>query len=213
VADNQGIKDYVRERYAKPAELIGYGGDQGLVVGGTDSAPDTRFASFDYFLAICRIEPENNIEIILDAFSRLRQRIVLVGNWDSSPYARRVRAKFGRYQNIELKSAVYDQARLASLRANALAYVHGHSAGGTNPSLVEAMSFGMAVIAFDVNYNRHTTNNKACYWATEHELSRLVSETTREQLRANGRAMKQLAEQEHTWNKVVAAYAKLFDRD
>jgi glycosyltransferase involved in cell wall biosynthesis len=208
VADNQGIKDQVQAAYGKSAALIAYGGDQVAQVVPAGCVVDTRFAAGDYFLAICRIEPENNIESILDAFAAVpQQHIVVVGNWAGSEFARRTRAKYGNYTNIELKDAIYDQGRLAALRAGAKACVHGHSAGGTNPSLVEAMSFGMAVLAYDVNYNRFTTANKACYWVGSTELATLITELSDRQLNDNARAMHQLAQEHYTWDKIVAAYA------
>jgi glycosyltransferase involved in cell wall biosynthesis len=208
IADNQAIVDHVRAYYARAAVLIAYGGDQGLNANPVPFPQDTRFASGEYFLAICRIEPENNIETILHAFSMVpHEDLLIVGNWDGSEYARRIKAKYERHENIELRGAIYDQGRLASLRVGAKAYVHGHSAGGTNPSLVEAMSFGLPVFAYDVDYNRYTTGDAACYWASSIDLAELVSKSGEQDLLLNASAMKTLAELNYKWDKIAEAYS------
>ena len=92
------------------------------------------------------------------------------------------------------------------LRKQCLFYIHGHSAGGTNPSLVEAMSCGAPILAFDVGYNRETTGHKACYWSTPEELAALAH-GTREEI---SDCMEQLADEYYTWHKVVGQYEAIY---
>lgn len=210
IADNEAIKNHVLNQYGVSAVLIAYGGDHCISAYGSIPSSDTRFAPGHYFLAVCRIEPENNIKTILRAFADAPdQNIVVVGNWHSSQYAQNLRSAFTGFTNIEFKDAIYDQVRLASLRAGAIAYVHGHSAGGTNPSLVEAMSFGMAVLAYDVVYNRYTTGNNACYWETSGDLSKLIACVTDDELRRNACSMKALASRCYIWDKISDEYARV----
>ena len=116
-------------------------------------------------LRVCRIEPENNVHVVLKAFAQLPEKtFVMVGNWNNSEYGKSMKADYGNYSNIHLLDPIYDQVKLDKLRSNCLVYIHGHSAGGTNPSLVEAMYLGRPVIAFDVSYNCVTTENKALYF-------------------------------------------------
>jgi putative lipase involved disintegration of autophagic bodies len=99
---------------------------------------------------------------------------VVVGNWHNSAYGRQLRADFAAYANLHLLDPIYDQAQLDVLRSNCYVYVHGHSAGGTNPSLVEAMSLGLPVLAFGVSFNKATTEHKALYFATKEELMQCI---------------------------------------
>jgi glycosyltransferase involved in cell wall biosynthesis len=213
IADNEGIRQHVRERYGREASLIAYGGDT-AVPASTPARPagtrDTRFAAAGYFLAICRIEPENHIAEMLEAFAGApHQRLVIVGNWQASRYGSGLRAAYGGHTNIQLLDPIYDAQRLQVLRREALACVHGHSAGGTNPSLVEAMSMGMAVLAFDVSYNRFTTHQQAAYWSDPASLGRLVAASTPAQLAANAKAMGELAQSHYTWAKIASQYEAL----
>jgi putative lipase involved disintegration of autophagic bodies len=95
------------------------------------------------------------------------------------------------------------------LRSNAKIYVHGHSAGGTNPSLVEAMSFGLPVLAFDCEFNRATTKNKALYFSDSKELFKLLSSDANV-LQSIGSNMLDIANSNYTWSSVGDAYFELF---
>jgi len=211
IADNQGIRNHVLQSYGRESALIAYGGDANApattTTTTTSATSDTRFERGTYFLAICRIEPENNIAEILEAFRAVTSpRIVIVGNWEISPYASTLRSRYSEHCNIEFLDPIYDRDRLDALRRCARAYVHGHSAGGTNPSLVEAMSVGMAVLAFGVDYNRFTTDERAAYWSDSEDLAHLATTVTNEQLAANAFAMRECAQFRYTWHKIASEY-------
>ena len=157
IADNQAIGDYVDKEYGKQACIIAYGGDHAI------SMKEYELKSEEYFLSICRIEPENNIDMILEAFSGSECKLKFIGNWASSEYGRMLRVKYEDSENIEMLDPIYDINKLFKLRGEAKAYVHGHSAGGTNPSLVEAMYFSIPIFAFDCNFNiNHITVSVGC---------------------------------------------------
>lgn len=221
VADNQGIREHITKTYKRESSLIAYGGDQaGQLVQTlnvkTDitSASDTDFESGTYFFSVCRIEPENNIAEILSAFAKTPEaQLVLVGNWNVSDYAKQLRNRYSGAANMELKDPIYDQERLYVLRTQAKAYLHGHSAGGTNPSLVEAMHAGMPVIAYDVDYNRHTTHNKAIYWLDAATLAARIRNTTDAELDEIAQHMTTIASQHYTWSVVTQQYADILFPD
>jgi glycosyltransferase involved in cell wall biosynthesis len=207
IADNQAIADHVQSAYGKPSVLIAYGGDHVVSRGARLAPPETRFASKEYFLTICRIEPENNLREILEAFAATPSRqLVVVGNWAVSGYASGLKQSFSNCSNIEMKEPIYELPRLESLRKHACAYVHGHTAGGTNPSLVEAMTMGLAVLAFDVAYNRFTTEDQACYWGSSQELAALIAGMDAAAIAHNGSAMASIAERRYTWDAVTERY-------
>lgn len=130
-----------------------------------------------YSVTVCRIEPENNIHVILEAFSKLPEHtLLIVGNWEKSDYGKSLKEKYSAFQNIHLLDPVYEPHTINWLRSNAALYIHGHSAGGTNPSLVEAMNLGLPILAFDCVYNRATTEEKCLYWKNAEELEREVEE-------------------------------------
>lgn len=210
IADNKGIQDYVWETYHRKAELIAYGGDHVL----RDVPMETQLEVLqrygvkddDYAITVCRIEPENNSRMILEAFARSGRNLVFIGNWERSEYGRTLKAEFGNLENIHCVDAVYDLDTLYALRSRCRCYIHGHSAGGTNPSLVEAMFFGKPILAFDVVYNRETTNNEAYYFPSRDELVELLSLPDFK----NGEQLREYARQHYTWKHIAEQYEDLY---
>ena len=156
---NQVIKDYAREVYHRDSELIEYGGDNAYPVE-DDGTLKSKYGLVkgQYCFKVARIEPENNIEMILQAFVQMPdETIVIVGNWERSEFGKRLKNEYSSYKNIRLLNPIYDGHELNLLRSNCKLYIHGHSVGGTNPSLVEAMNLHLPIIAYDVLYNKETT--------------------------------------------------------
>ena len=209
IADNQGIQNYVRDTYHKEAELIAYGGDHVLrTVPGDrqrEILQDLHLRVQDYAVSVCRIEPENNCHVTLEAFAQCGQELVFIGNWQHSPYAQQLKEHYGNLPNIHLMESVYDLDVLYTLREHARVYIHGHSAGGTNPSLVEAMFFGCPILAFDVEYNRYSTHEQAYYFKNSAELQALLVRTD-----LDGRAMRKMAEEHYLWTRIVKQYEALY---
>lgn len=205
VADNRAIVEHVEEEYGRWAHLIAYGGDHAL------QAPAVPWSGPPlprrYALAICRIEPENNCGLILRAFARKPGLpLVFVGNWQASAHGRALRRRYGAVPGLHLLDPIHDTGRLRTLREGASLYVHGHSAGGTNPSLVEAMHFGLPVLAYDCAFNRHSTEGAARYFADAGGLAALAGRLAPVEAALVGAAMRALARRRYLWADVAAAY-------
>ena len=209
IADNKAIQDYVTEEYGVESTLIEYGGDHVEKVPLSKEMQDAYPLSHTpYAFKVCRIVPENNVEIILEAFSVVDFPLILVGNFDNSEYGQMLVKKFSNVKNIQLCDPIYDQGKLDQLRGNAALYVHGHSAGGTNPSLVEAMCLGLPIAAFDVDYNRETTVNQALYFSTSDDLIDIVN-NKQAQFDGIRAAMEEIALSRYSWRKITQEYADL----
>lgn len=208
IADNQEICDYVLERHGVRAKLIEYGGDCQLA---HDKDSEIFNLPPSYALALCRIEPENNAELILDAFVDAPFNLVFVGNWNYSAYSRDLHKRFSKYDNIKLIGPVYDKSHLHSIRRKADCYVHGHSAGGTNPALVEMMHYAKVIYTFDCAYNRYTTENKAAYFQSSHDLRVLIEGLQAEAPAHNAQVMLEIATRRYTWPKIAQRYFELFE--
>ena len=209
IADNKGIQDYVSETYHKDSVMIAYGGDHVEREVSDEKQQEVLrkygVKSNDYAISVCRIEPENNCHVILEAFSKTNKNLIYIGNWERSEYGRELKEKYSKCPNINVHSPEYDLDTLYVLRSNAKEYIHGHSAGGTNPSLVEAMFFGKPILAFDVLYNRATTCEKAYYFKNTEELVSLLSQED-----LNGKAMHEIAREQYTWKKIASQYEALY---
>jgi glycosyltransferase involved in cell wall biosynthesis len=212
IADNIAIKEYIKNEYGFEPELVEYGGEHSAVVAGSaDFMNSFKDLTYPYALTVSRIEPENNIHAILNAFSRIpSKRIVVAGNWNNNRYSRRLYKKYISYPNILLYNSIYKQDLLNLLRSGCEVYIHGNSAGGTNPSLVEAMFAGKPVIAYDVIYNRITTMEKAIYFKGEEELVKILKEVDKTGLNENGINMEKIARERYKWKDVAEKYAGLF---
>jgi len=111
-----------------------------------------------------------------------------------------------------LLDPIYDQGKLDLIRSNASLYVHGHSAGGTNPSLVEAMYLGLPVLAFHVSYNITTTENNAWYFSDSEDIQKVLSTVTTDELKQNADRMKSVADRRYTWKIIADKYSFLVHR-
>jgi len=229
IADNTAIQDYIYTSYKKPSTLVEYGGDNAIIdlpVSNNDNidvvavkkstggpASELIDVDFDrYAFGVCRIEPENNIHTILEAFAETDAiPLVMVGNWSSSEYGRSLREKFGHLANIQLVNPVWESLPLFALRSNATLYVHGHTVGGTNPSLVEAMCLGLPVFAFDVAFNRATTLNQAHYFCDKDDLIHKLSNLNDAELARLSVKMRHIGEEKYTWKVIAEKYSDLFE--
>ena len=209
IGDNKGITDYVKEAYKKDAVLIAYGGDHVSKIDDDTLYEKYPFCKNSYSVTVCRIEPENNIHKILEAFSKMpEEQLVMVGNWKNGEYGIELKEKYSLFTNIHLLDPIYESHTINWIRSNSTIYIHGHSAGGTNPSLVEAMNFGLPIFAFDCIYNKATTDNKCLYWKDTEELISLFSK--KENLENIAKEMKSIGQKEYSWKKIAEQYNSLY---
>jgi glycosyltransferase involved in cell wall biosynthesis len=212
VADNQGIAEYLQRAYGRSSLLIEYGGDQ-ISAPAITAAHRAKypFLADPYILALARIQADNNPELLLEAFDRMPDRVcVFIGNWRRSAYGRELAEKYRGRPHLRLLEAIYEPGELNAIRAHCSLYVHGHSAGGTNPSLVEAMHLSLPIAAFDVVYNRATTEDGARYFRNAGELADLVRGTPAQAWEAQRPVMKAIAQRRYRWERIAGEYARLF---
>ncbi len=213
ISDNQGIKEYIYGRYHRDSFLIAYGGDQAVFQKyNNEDIKKYSFISGDYAITVARIQPDNNISMILNAFRKNKSvQIVMIGNWESSNYGKSIKNKYSRFENIFLLDAIYNQRELDLLRSNCKVYIHGHSAGGTNPALVEAMRLGLPILAYDNNFNRYTTFGEALYFSDSNELRKLLTEKYYKKYKKSGDAMLKLGKEHYSWSLIADKYAQVIE--
>lgn len=212
VSDNGKIRDYVTDEYGKDSALIAYGGDQASLLPITDELREKYpFLNGKYAFEVARIQSDNNIEMLMQAFMKAQEMpFVLVGNWKSTEWGREMKAKYEHEKPLVLLDAIYDKSILDVLRSNCYVYVHGHSAGGTNPSLCEAMYLGLPILAFSNGYNENTTNFCAKYFKDADDLCQMVRTISKDELETMRPQLKAYADEHYRWEHIAREYEKLF---
>jgi glycosyltransferase involved in cell wall biosynthesis len=217
IADAEAIAASLASRYGKlkACTVIPYGCD------GMDAPPSVEplskwnLAPRGYFLVVCRLEPENHVLEIMEAFQRSasKRQLIVVGNHQAgTKYVELLGAV--RDARIRMIGTVYDKAELAALRYYCFAYLHGHSVGGTNPSLLEAMGCGNLIFAHDNSFNRETLGDCGLFFADSEELVQVIDDAEKneaEQERWREAARKR-ARDVYSWEDIISRYAALLER-
>jgi glycosyltransferase involved in cell wall biosynthesis len=207
ISDNSAITGYVEKEYQKNCKTIAYGGDHALKVTPNLDLDNLFDFSSPFALSICRIEPENNVHLILEAIYGSNLRMVFIGNWGKSSYGKELYIKYSEKTNITLLQPIYCLDTLHAFRSSCSVYVHGHSAGGTNPSLVEMMHFSRPIVAFDCPFNRATMEGKGDYFSSFDGLSEKLSDLNR---LSDGSDLAEIAKRRYTWEIIRKQYLELF---
>lgn len=210
IADASGISDYYWNNYGRDAVGIAYGAPK-QVGSGQGKLAGLGLVAEQYHLLVARFEPENHVKMIVEGYVRSGARLplVVVG---SAPYS----AKY--VQNVHAAAdsrviflgGVWDQEMLNQLYANALVYWHGHSVGGTNPSLLRAIGAGTATNAYDVSFNEEVLRRSGRYFSNSADVCRLLELAEGDPLDCVDRG--KLAYKEslrYDWDEVARAYEQL----
>ncbi|MCU0369916.1 MAG: DUF1972 domain-containing protein [Bacteroidales bacterium] len=209
VADSPEIERYLQSKYKVPVSYIAYGARVPA-----DFAPEMLrewgLRPGGYDLVVARMEPENHIEqaIVAKIASENPLPLVIVGN--ANKYKSILQARYDQQENIRFPDAIYDQEKLNSLRHFSRLYIHGHSVGGTNPSLLEAMACGCRIVAHANPYNRYVLGEEACYFSSSAELSAYFNNF--DAWPFNRLVSQNLARirKEYNWEMITDAYEELF---
>jgi glycosyltransferase involved in cell wall biosynthesis len=200
VIDNGHLHGFLFAPFRAKASCIAYPGDHVLRL--TDVvAPQPGTA-----LTVCRIEPENNIGLMIEgALASRLQRYTIIGNWNHSAYGRKLRGQYGGNPRLMLLDPVYNPVELARYREACSIYIHGHSVGGTNPSLVEMVFYDCALLCFDVAYHRETVSDCARYFTDAVMLNQLIDAPIPETSDGQREALRK----RYTRERIVSEYLAL----
>jgi glycosyltransferase involved in cell wall biosynthesis len=215
VADAEAIRDHLARRHSIriPVSVLPYGAS--LVTHAPDESvlSEWGLSSGNYYLVVCRLEPENHVREMIEGFCATNsgRKMAIVGDHLApTTYAAELRRRGDC--RVQFLGATYERQRLEALRYHAFAYCHGHSVGGTNPSLLEALGCSNAVVAHDNAFNREVARDAALYFDSALAFSARVREIEADEpLR---RAMKSRASaiisRDYTWVEVSESYFVVF---
>ncbi len=213
IADNKGIADHLKTEYDRGSFFIPYGSER-IERFETKKLEQFQIEQFGYLLLVGRMEPENNFDIILKGIreSETKFPTVVVSNPDTH-YGKDLVCRFEGDENIRFVGWVGDRTLLTNLRHFAAIHFHGHSVGGTNPSLLEAMAAGSLIAAHDNIFNRSVLGDDAFYFATSNDVANMVKKHARSSKEREKFAAGNLRRIEtlYNWDTVADMYEKMLN--
>lgn len=221
VCDALGIEEYIQKKYKKAKNktvYIAYGAKEEDIsnINEEEILKEYNLKKDNYCLMVGRCVPENNYELVIKDFmnSKIKKDLLIITNLSSSNYYQELVEKTNctTDKRIHFINGVYDQKKLAIIRKNAYLYIHGHSVGGTNPSLIEALSLTELNILYDVCFNHDIGNDACLYFKEESSLTKLLDnqkllEKSKNTLEP---VAKKIVKENFTWEKIVEQYKKIF---
>ncbi|MGZ3951569.1 MAG: DUF1972 domain-containing protein [Flavisolibacter sp.] len=208
VADSRGIQAYILNAYIRASTFIPYGAER------LDEPDPSLLAQFslqpyNYHIVVSRLEPENNIEMIIKGYleSRMDQDLVIVGTVNQ--LGKHLKYKYPN-DRIKFIGPIYDKTLLNNLRYFSLLHFHGHSVGGTNPSLLEAMACKANIAAHNNVFNRAVLGADAEYFNTSDDITRIInahplSQTVETRKQKNLQKINDI----YNWDTITDAYEQL----
>lgn len=212
ISDNVGIQQYYKESYGVDSFYIAYGADL-VTEYNVLHLEKYTLKPQEYLLLIARLEPENNIELILDSYimSGSKFHFLVIGNC-TTRYGQFLQKKYAGTR-IRFVGGIYNMALLDSLRKYALGYFHGHSVGGTNPSLLEAMASQAFIIAHNNEFNKSVLQHNALYFSNVTELSDVINSLPMYSLVERNKMIRRncdLILTNYSWTRIAKEYEKVF---
>lgn len=229
VCDSKSIEKYICEDYRKynpQTTFIAYGADiTPSILKKDDKKVVDWFNKHDvklneYFLIVGRFVPENNYETMIKEFmkSKVKKDLVIITNVEKNAFYNSLKEEthFENDKRIKFVGTVYDVELLKFIRENALGYLHGHSVGGTNPSLLEALGSTKINLLYNVGFNKEVGEDSSLYWSLEdgslaNKLNE-VEEISTEKEENFGKLAKQQIIDNYSWEKIVNDYEEQFMR-
>lgn len=212
IADNIGIQEYIYNEYKRESEFIAYG-TVDIKVPSTSCLKNYGLVENNYLLSIARLEPENNLEMMFDAYieSGIKTPYFVVGN-HLTEYGDFLKDKY-RKSNITFLGGIFNKEHLDNIRFYSKFYLHGHSVGGTNPALLEAMAAKTLIIAHDNEFNKSVIDENAFYFNSSTNLSELLKNKSLEE--SKEKFVKNNLDKinkVYRWSVVVDQYENYFNR-
>lgn len=230
VCDNEGIRDLYKKMIMckkTKMEYIAYGVDlptqdySGFMNGIDEFYKKWNLSTFDYYLIVGRFIPENNYEMMIKGFmkSNTKRKLLIICNYKTEiqRFYNHICKSTGflNDKRIIMAGTLYDRKVLDYVRQNAQAYIHGHSVGGTNPGLLEAMSGTDINLLYDVSFNRYVAADNALYFRNCEELTTLINHVDTIDLQEKkqlGNKARSRMKEKFSWSFITDEYSKLFHK-
>jgi len=212
VSDNLGIQEYFKKEYNKNSSFIAYGANIYSNFK-TEFLDSYNLNKDNYYLIVSRLEPENNISTILDGFVKSNSKFdfIVIGNHNSK-YGEYLKLRYSEKKQIRFIGGVYEKERLNSIRKYSKLYFHGHTVGGTNPSLIEAMALRCKIISHKNQFNKSVLKDFGNYFETSDDISKLILKDLNDSLEFNTQKAVEEIKENYNWEKIVNQHIDLFEK-
>lgn len=221
ICDGLGIQKYINNKYPKlkkKTTFIAYGYEN-IDLSKTNEKKvleEYKLSKNDYCLIVGRCVPENNYELIIKDYmkSKMTKKLVIISNLTGSTYYQEIinNTSCDKDKRIVFIDGVYDKEKLAIIRKNAYLYIHGHSVGGTNPSLIEALSLTDLNVLYDVCFNKDVGLNTCLYFKESGSLTKILNDEKNldKKKKELGPKAKKRVQESFTWDIIINEYKKIF---
>ncbi|HRN99555.1 MAG TPA: DUF1972 domain-containing protein, partial [Flavobacterium sp.] len=210
IADSLGIQSSLKSRYKKDSVYIAYGAHP------FDSPDESVLAKYhvtagNYNMIMARFEPENNFDMVLKGISQSDNQtpILVIGNHNKK-YGQYLQKKYAGFNNIRFMGAIYNLSDLNNLRYYSNLYFHGHSVGGTNPSLLEAMASQAFVVAHENPFNKGILKDNAYYFSSWKDVKNIVETVQKKNNLHKVQSNYTEIVNEFSWEKINGQYLEFF---
>jgi len=209
IADSVPIQEYLLKNYSKPVRYIAYGADipTNLSEKGLDFYGLKKQA---YDLVVARIIPDNHIEMMLQAKELSTDKTPLFILCNENKFKRQLQERYKHLNQVVFYGPVYEKDRVNNLRHFCRFYLHGHSAGGTNPSLLEAMACSSPVVAHNNKFNKAVLGEDAAYFSTTTELAVIFDTYKPDSVKIQTLNNIEKIKNKYNWDFITDAYEQLF---
>lgn len=211
ISDSLGIKSFLLKQYKKESTFIAYGAHP------FTNPNESIIEQYDvlksqYNMIMARFEPENNLDMVLEGVSLNEDQtpILVVGNHNTK-YGEYLKNKFKNFPYIRFIGGIYNLEHLDNLRYYSNLYFHGHSVGGTNPSLLEAMASKALVISHNNDFNRGILNENAYYFSNANEVQNILKTVNKKDNLMMVENNYNAIVNEYNWEKINGEYLQLFE--
>ncbi|MFI0429730.1 DUF1972 domain-containing protein [Mariniflexile sp. HMF6888] len=210
VSDSIGIQNYIKSKYNRDSKYIAYGANV-FSMPNKDVLKKYDLIAYDFDMLIARLEPENNIEVILDGVNKsaIKRPFLVIGKYNVNKFGLYLKEKYKGNSYIRFVGGIYNIEELNNLRYFSNLYFHGHSVGGTNPSLLEAMSSNALIIANNNIFNKSILENDALYFNTSEDVSTYINSIKKIEYSNFLEENKRKIETNYSWEIINKQYLRL----
>jgi glycosyltransferase involved in cell wall biosynthesis len=213
ITNHESIQDQITAKYNLRPGLIEQGADHVEKIE-TTFTDHIRypFLKYSYAFSFFEADSDNHIEAVLDGFKQIKNKyLVIVGDWEKTKYSLSIKNKYAGYSNIFMLNNTHDKRQLNLIRSNAILFIHSQKSDIYSTPMLEAMSIGMPVLAFESLDNKYLTEGKASYFRSNLDVKQYLNTSNMEIMRKNSFLMFNISSKRNKWSLISKKFESTID--